>query len=169
MKRLGLIRLVLLAVVGATLLSCGTDVRDGGDPTPQEVTDEMVVVGRDVLPALSDALGVPAPNPPMVFTERSGFGIYDYTGRGTFLDVDGTPRGIRARLEQAVLDGGMTTEDATSLEDVRARRGNVMVRLSVRGDGPRDVEFSISTIETFSADEEDVPSEPTGLMDLIEQ
>lgn len=168
-----MIRIMLLALLGATLLSCSTDVRQGGDPTPQEVTDEVVTVGRDVLPALSGALGVPAPNVPMAFTERGGFGLYDYRGSGQFQGVAGTREQLRATLERAVEDGGMTLEKGTSLEDVRATRGNVMVRLTVRpgrADAARTaVELSIGSIQPISADEDEVDTTPTGLTDLIEQ
>lgn len=168
-----MIRILLLALLGATLLSCSTDVREGGDPTPQEVTDEVVAVGRDVLPALSSALGVPAPNVPMTFTERGGFGLYDYRGSGQFQGVAGEPEQLRATLERVVTDGGMTVEKATSLEDVRATRGNIMVRLTVRA-GRADtastaVEMQIGSIQPISADEDEVDTTPTGLMDLIER
>ena len=165
-------RVLLLAVLGATLLACSTDVREGGDPTPREVTDEVANVGGEVLPALSSALGVPAPDIPMRFTERGGFGLYDYRGSGQFLGVVGKPEQLRQRLEQVVGDAGMRVEDATSLEDVRATRGNVMVRLTVRtvetDATGRAVEMSIGSIQPISADEDEVDTEPVGLQDLIE-
>lgn len=166
-------RIMLAALFVVLATSCSTDVREGGDPTPQELTDEVVAVGRDLLPALGGALGVPAPNVPMVFTERSGFGLYDYRGSGAFQGVAGTGDELRAKLERAVVQGGMKVEEATSLEDVRATRGNVMVRLSVRPNrvdpANGSVEMSIGSIKPISADEDDVPTEPTGLNDLIEQ
>lgn len=166
-------RILLLAMLGVTLLSCSTDVREGGDPSPQEVTDEVVSVGRDVLPALSSALGVPAPNVPMRFTERSGFGLYDYRGTGQFQGVAGKREQLVQTLEQTVKDGGMTIEEGTSLEDVRATRGNVMVRLTVRSGGVdatnQMVELSIGSIQPISADEDEVDTESTGLVDLIER
>lgn len=172
-KGLGMIRILLLALVGASLLSCGTDVRDGGDPTPQEVADEVVAVGRDVLPALSSALGVEAPNVPMAFTERSGLGLYDYDGTGRFQGVAGTGAELQTLLERAVVEGGMELGEATSLEDVRATRGNVMVRLSVRPDradpASTSIEINIGSVKPISADASDVPTEPTGLTDLIGQ
>lgn len=168
-----MIRILLLALLGATLLSCSTDVREGGDPTPQEVTDEVVAVGRDVMPALSSALGVPAPNVPMTFTERGGFGIYDYRGSGQFQGVAGNPEQLRATLERTVKGAGMTVEKATSLEDVRATRGNIMVRLSVRAGraaaASTAVEMQIGSIQPISADEDEVDTTPAGLMDLIER
>lgn len=166
-------RILLLAMLGVALLSCSTDVREGGDPTPQEVTDEVVSVGRDVLPALSSALGVPAPNVPMRFTQRGGFGLYDYRGIGQFQRVAEKPEQLVQTLEETVRSSGLTLEEATSLEDVRATRGNVMVRLTVRTGGAdattQAVELSIGSIQPISADEDEVDIEPTGLMDLIER
>lgn len=164
-------RILLLAMLGVALLSCSTDVRESGDPTPQEVTDEVVSVARDVLPALSSALGVPAPDVAMRFTERDGFGLYDYRGIGQFQGVAEKTEQLVPTLEQAVTSGGMKLEKATSLEDVRATRGNVMVRLTVRSGGTdgssQAVELSIGSIQPISADEDEVDIEPTGLMDLI--
>ncbi|PUA79017.1 hypothetical protein [Nocardioides currus] len=169
-------RLLLLAVLGATLLACSTDVREGGDPSPDETSAEVVDVGRDVLPALSSALGVPAPDVPMRFTERSGFGLYDYRGTGRFTGVAGKPGQIRATLEQAVEDAGLTLGEATDLEDVRATRGNVMVRLTVRDGaaggatgGAAEVELSIGSIQPISADEDEVDAGPSSLTELIGQ
>ena len=58
----------------------------------------------------------------------------------------------------------MTVEKDTSLEDVRATRGKVMVRLTIRAGGvdasSRAVELSIGSIQPISADADDVDTHP---------
>ena len=122
--------LFLLLLVATVMTSCGTPVREGGDPSAETLKTEVDGVAKQVLPQLTDALGVKPTGLQADFIERGGFGLWDYGASGQFVAPQGTPDVLAESITKAMTDVGLSVK-TDSLGAVVGSRGNVVVRLTV--------------------------------------
>lgn len=127
----GMARLALLLSVAVALVACSPSVRAGGDPPAEDVKAEVDGVAREVVPPLTEALGVQPTGLRATFVERGGFDLWDYGAGGQFVG----PQRARGELLDAIgtvlSEAGLTIERDEARGEVRGTRGNVSVRLRV--------------------------------------
>lgn len=126
-------RIVLGLAVLLLVSACSSDAGSGdaggsGDsPDAQAVKAEMDAEAEAVLPDLVDRLGGRLDGMQAAFSERGGFGIWDYTASGTLVQPSGTMTqsltGVGEVLEEH--DYSVVTDDAQ--KRVTGTKGNVSV------------------------------------------
>lgn len=126
-------RMMTLVAMLVLLAACSNSVRpasEGGDPPAEDLKAEVDAVAKDVVPALTTALGVRPSGLQASFTERGGFGLWDYRAGGQFVAPAGTSQELTDTITRTLTDSGLeVTEDAVGA--VLGTKGNASVRLTV--------------------------------------
>ena len=126
-------RMMTLLAMLVLLAACNNSVRpasEGGDPPAEDLKAEVDAVAKQVVPALTTALGVRPSGLQASFTERGGFGLWDYAAAGQFVGPAVTSQELTATLVQTLTDSGLEVEE-DALGAVKGTKGNASVRLTV--------------------------------------
>ncbi|MEO5665981.1 MAG: hypothetical protein ABIR39_22150 [Nocardioides sp.] len=126
-------RMMTLLAMVVLFAACSTSVRppsEGGDPQAEDLKAEVDAVAKDVVPALTTALGVQPTGLQASFTERGGFGLWDYRASGQFAAPDGTSQELTDTIRRTLTGSGLeVTQDAVGA--VVGSKGNASVRLAI--------------------------------------
>lgn len=128
-------RMMTLLAVMVLLTACSNSVRpasEGGDPQAEDLKAEIDAVAKVVVPALTTALGVQPTGLQASFTERGGFGLWDYRASGQFAGPSGTSKELTDSITQTLTDAGLTVKE-DALGAIVGTQGNASVRLDVVG------------------------------------
>lgn len=125
-------RIVLGLVVVLLLAACtsdgGSDVEGSGDgPDARTVKTEMDGEAEAVLPDLVAQVGGELNGMQATFTERGGFGVWDYRAGGALVGPAGTTSESLAATRSVLEEHGYTVESNDSQKRVTGTKGNVTV------------------------------------------
>lgn len=146
---------ILLAVLLAALATACSNAgsTDAGDserePDAEAVKTEVDAEAAVVLPDLMAAVGGTLGGMQATFSERGGFGVWDYTASGTVYGLPGTAGQALAAGTDSLKDHGFTVEADAEKESVRATKGNV--RLTLGSAFPDDEKGVASLNVTFGS------------------
>lgn len=171
-----MVRIAFIVLLGVALSACGAPVREGGDPPAADVKKEVDAVARTVLPPLTESLGVTPTGLQATFTERAGFGLWDYRAGGQFVGPQGGRDELMSKVETVLRASGLDVERDDTRGDVRGTSGNATVLLTattarVAGTNQRQnlVEVTIgSTDPTSEGDEFAETAEPEDYLAYVE-
>lgn len=156
-----MVRIAFVVLLGLALAACSPPVREGGDPEAADVKKEVDAVARTVLPPLTESLGVTPTGLQATFTERGGFGLWDYRAGGQFVGPEGAHPELMSKLETVLRDSGLDVERDDTRGEVRGTSGNAAVLLTattarLAGSARRQnlVQVTISSIDPTSVGDE---------------
>ena len=118
---------VLLVALAAACTSPSANDSGDGEPDAKTFKSEMDAEAASLLPDLMAAFGGQLNGMQATFYERSGFGIWDYTAKGTVYGLPGTDDEALAAGSRALEDHGFTVENDEEKVRLRASKGNVSV------------------------------------------
>lgn len=126
---------MLLVVALATLPACsspdgpdetGPDASGSAAPTAEEVKSEMDAEARSLLPDLVEQLGADLGGMQATFSERGGFGVWDYRASGTLTEPEGDMASVLTTARQVLTDHGFSAEVDREQLRVRGSKGHVV-------------------------------------------
>lgn len=145
---------VLLVALAAACTSPGATDSGDGMPDAETFKGEMDAEAASLLPDLMTAFGGQLNGMQATFYERGGFGIWDYTAKGTVYALPGTDDQALAAGSRALEDHGFTVETDEEKVRLRASKGNisVLVDSAFPGDdkGVASLNLSMSSAATIS-------------------
>ena len=126
---IGLLGIVL--ALGLTACN-GTDGSGAGDPSDAEADarafkQEMDGTAKTLLPKLMDAVGGRLGGMQAAFTERGGYGVWDYAADGVVYGLPGTADEALAKATTVLEDAGFTVSADTKQKTVRGTREDLSV------------------------------------------
>ena len=129
-------RIVLGLVVVLLLAACtsdgGSDVDGSGDgPDARTVKTEMDGEAEALLPDLVDQVGGELNGMQATFTERGGFGVWDYRAGGALVGPSGTTTESLTAAQAVLEEHGYTVQTNDSQKRVTGTKGNVTVIVPV--------------------------------------
>lgn len=128
----GMTRIVLGLVVVLLLAACTSDGGSDGDgsgrsPDARTVKTEMDGEAEAVLPDLVDRLGGEPNGMQATFTERGGFGVWDYTAGGALVRPSGTMSESLETARAVLEEHGYTVQTNDAQKRVTGTKGNVSI------------------------------------------
>lgn len=124
---LGVLTIALLSACAGGVAGDDRDDASGGDT--QAFKTEMDGVAADLLPDLHQSVGGQPAGLQAGFVERGGYGVWDYTARGTWTGPTGSAEEILDRAEAVLADHGFEVERPGRTSDLVAGKGDVRVSL----------------------------------------
>ena len=118
---------VLLVALAAACNSPGATDPGDQEPDAEAFKAEMDAEAASLLPDLIKAFGGQLNGMQATFYERSGFGIWDYTAKGTVYGLPGTDDDALTAGAGVLTDHGFTVETDEEKKSLRARKGDVLV------------------------------------------
>lgn len=127
-------RMVLGVVVAILLCACATsgsgtseESETDGPPDARAAKAEMDAAAQAVLPALASKIGGQVSGLQAHFTERGGFGIWDYAADGHITKPPGTMARALDAAEGALTSEGYAVERDDAQKRVTGTLGNVRI------------------------------------------
>lgn len=118
---------VLLVALAAACNSPGATDPGDKEPDAEAFKAQMDAEAASLLPDLMKAFGGQLNGMQATFYERSGFGIWDYTAKGTVYGLPGTDDDALTAGARALTDHGFTVESDEAKKSLRASKGDVLV------------------------------------------
>ncbi|WP_159081474.1 hypothetical protein [Nocardioides sediminis] len=122
-----LLGLAVLLLLSACTSDAGSGATEGSEPDAETVKAEMDGEAKALLPDLLGQVGGEVNGMLATFSERGGFGIWDYVASGAIVKPSGTMTESLAAVETVLVEHGYTVEADDERKRVTGTKGNVSV------------------------------------------